>query len=888
MFKSLKLYQRVLLFFVLIVFFISLFLIFILNQIKNDLIDNQKKELIKTTNLVKSMTNTVITVSIQNYLRGISETHLNTISFFYNQYKKGKISKTKALKNMEEILLSHKVGKTGYIHVLDISKDKDNITLAIHPELKGQNISHHNFTQEQAKIKKGYMEYEWEIAEDKFKTKSTFITYFKPYEWLINVAPYKDEFDQLIDFKPFLDELTKVQTSTKGSYITVFDTKGDVIFHPELTGKNALYIKDMKTGEYFLKNLVEKLEKDNIDISGWINYTYSQNGLEKGNESDKMLYYNYIPQHKWIVATVVNKEHILSPYNKLKNKLIIITIFLSISILMVLIYFSKYILNRLNNLTSAADQLSNNKYDISFHKAANDEIGDLEQAFEDAAKKITTLIDEQKKLNIGLEEEVEKRTKQLSNFIDSTTDFLWEIDAHGVYSYVSQGSIDILGYRPEEMIGKCPFSFMEEKQAKACKKLFKEAVKDRATLKDIVNWNISKDGKRVCLVTNGVPIFDKKGNYIGYRGADKDITSEKNNEYELIEFKNALFSNSKAVMLLIDPKDGSIVDCNNSALDYYKYSHKELTSMYIHEINQLTKDEIEEELRNADKEKRSHFYFKHILKNGDIKDVEVHSGPIWLKGKHLLYSIIHDITEQKQQEKIINEQAKLVSMGEMIANIAHQWRQPLSVISTGATGIKMQKEFGILKDEDLMKVCDKINDNAQYLSKTIDDFKNFIKGDRQKIEFNLKEDIDSFINLVEGSIKRHEINLIKDIPEDISLYGYPNELTQCFINIFNNAKDVLTEVDGERYIFITATKNKNEIIITFKDNGGGIPQDVLPHVFEPYFTTKHQSQGTGLGLCMTYNLIVDGMKGFIKAENENYTYQNANYTGAKFTIRLTI
>ncbi|MEA1914702.1 MAG: ATP-binding protein [Campylobacterota bacterium] len=252
---------------------------------------------------------------------------------------------------------------------------------------------------------------------------------------------------------------------------------------------------------------------------------------------------------------------------------------------------------------------------------------------------------------------------------------------------------------------------------------------------------------------------------------------------------------------------------------------------------------------------------------------------------------ISDITQTKHSEALLAEQSKLASMGEMIGNIAHQWRQPLSVISTGATGLKLLKEFGELCDEDILKTCDTINNNAQYLSKTIDDFRNFIKGGRTKKVFMLKDTIDSFLHLMDGSIKNNNINIILDIENNIKIDGYENELTQCFINIFNNAKDALKEKvlnNENRLIFISTFEDNNKAIIKIKDNAGGIPMDIIHKIFEPYFTTKHQSKGTGLGLHITYNLIVDGMNGTIEAHNVEFEYEENKYTGTEFIINLPL
>ena len=253
-------------------------------------------------------------------------------------------------------------------------------------------------------------------------------------------------------------------------------------------------------------------------------------------------------------------------------------------------------------------------------------------------------------------------------------------------------------------------------------------------------------------------------------------------------------------------------------------------------------------------------------------------------------SIREDITAKKDVEKqqlLLINQSKMAAMGEMIGNIAHQWRQPLSVISTGATGMKVQKEFGLLDDDMINNTCDAINSNAQYLSKTIDDFRNFIKGNRNKSIYNLTSSINSFLHLLEGTIKNNDILVNLDLDDEIQINGYENELKQCLINIFNNAKDVLKEKElNSKYVFISTALEDDNAVIRIKDNGGGIPENILSKVFEPYFTTKHQSQGTGLGLHMTYNLIVDGMKGKVEVNNVSFEYENKKYVGAEFKIIL--
>ncbi len=240
--------------------------------------------------------------------------------------------------------------------------------------------------------------------------------------------------------------------------------------------------------------------------------------------------------------------------------------------------------------------------------------------------------------------------------------------------------------------------------------------------------------------------------------------------------------------------------------------------------------------------------------------------------------------ENRQKDRQLYDSIKMVQMGEMIGNIAHQWRQPLSVISTSASGLKMNHEFGLLKNEDIPKHMDAIVKSSQYLSETIDTFRDFIKEKKEIKSINLQKRIKDTLNIISATIKNNNIELktnIDDIQEPIIINMVAGELDQVIINIINNAKDVLVEKHIENaWIKLELVEKNNKILITIEDNGGGIPSDILPKVFDPYFTTKHQSLGTGLGLHMSYQIITDSLHGKL--------YVNNTKNGAKFTIELSL
>ncbi|MBD3840758.1 MAG: hypothetical protein IE909_02525 [Campylobacterales bacterium] len=240
-----------------------------------------------------------------------------------------------------------------------------------------------------------------------------------------------------------------------------------------------------------------------------------------------------------------------------------------------------------------------------------------------------------------------------------------------------------------------------------------------------------------------------------------------------------------------------------------------------------------------------------------------------------------DITHLKQIESQLILSEKMASLGNMIGNIAHQWRQPLSVISTSASGVQIKREYGLLNEEELDHMMEAIITNAQYLSDTIDTFRNFIKEKKSVKEVLIQENIDTILKILEPTLRNNHIKLINNIDYHNPLRKTMpvGELSQVISNLINNAKDVLLEKNIENpSITISCYGENGKIIIIVEDNGGGVPEDIKGKIFEPYFTTKHQSQGTGLGLYMSNQIVTDSLSGTLEVMNTQ--------EGAKFIISL--
>ena len=266
--------------------------------------------------------------------------------------------------------------------------------------------------------------------------------------------------------------------------------------------------------------------------------------------------------------------------------------------------------------------------------------------------------------------------------------------------------------------------------------------------------------------------------------------------------------------------------------------------------------------------------------------VNIKTNRLKIMNKKLAIRIKKELDKHQEKDRILAQQQKMVSMGQMIENIAHQWRQPLSVISTSASGLKLKKQLNILEDEELIKSIDKIVDTAKYLSDTIDDFRYFFKPQKDKTKFSLAKNIEKSLSFLEATLKENSIKVEFDY-EDIDIIAYETELIQVFINIINNSKDAFIEKKIEdRVIFISIKKFPNRILIEIKDNAGGVEEDILDKVFEPYFTTKHQYNGTGIGLYMSNQIIKTHLNGDIFMKNCSFKYKNIEQKGVITTIVL--
>lgn len=249
--------------------------------------------------------------------------------------------------------------------------------------------------------------------------------------------------------------------------------------------------------------------------------------------------------------------------------------------------------------------------------------------------------------------------------------------------------------------------------------------------------------------------------------------------------------------------------------------------------------------------------------------------------RNLRERVKEEVAKNKEKALQIIHQSRLATMGEMVSMIAHQWRQPLSSISTISGTLSLDVMMENYDADFFQKELESIDELAQHLSSTIDDFRNFFKTDKELHNEEIKEIVENSFKIIAPTLEAKRITFENNIEDGVFVNTYVSEIKQVLLNIMKNAEDVLVEKEIQNpTIYIEGNKRDGFAEIVIEDNAGGISNEVMGRIFEPYFTTKKSKDGTGLGLYMSKIIVEEHCKGKLSIENGKY--------GARFTIRLPL
>ena len=226
------------------------------------------------------------------------------------------------------------------------------------------------------------------------------------------------------------------------------------------------------------------------------------------------------------------------------------------------------------------------------------------------------------------------------------------------------------------------------------------------------------------------------------------------------------------------------------------------------------------------------------------------------------------LEELRRKDRLLMQQSRLAAMGEMIGNIAHQWRQPLNTLGLIVQGLSLQYEMGDLTRASLDAGTAKAMQVISHMSGTIDDFRNFFRPDKEKVPFKVNDVVANTVSLVDASFRELQLHIEVAAQDELFIFGYPNEYSQVLLNILLNARDAFVERKvNASWVGIRISREDGKAVVTITDNAGGIPDEIMERIFDPYFTTKGPDKGTGIGLFMAKTIIEKNMNGRLSVRN---------------------
>lgn len=467
---------------------------------------------------------------------------------------------------------------------------------------------------------------------------------------------------------------------------------------------------------------------------------------------------------------------------------------------------------------------------------------------------------------------------------------VWKNKEKWPITFITESVRGILGYSKDEFL-KTTLCLKDILIEESLKKLEREIAKFVDF--DAHAFNLSpfqaksKDNSTIWLEGHIKPIKDKDGNIVSFYGYFVDITAQ-------LETKNRLdvvFDGIADGVVLVDIETKKILKANNAFINIFGFDIFELINMSILELGPEDKKEEMLGLMQSILKKETTYAKEIELIKKDKSQIyaNITANTIYFNQRHSIIALIKDITElkrmgeeRKKHEKIFLQQSRLAAMGEMISMIAHQWRQPLSTISTISANLQIAIEMNTIEQNALSKSLNEINTQTQYLSKTINDFRDFFNPNKLETATLLCDIVEKATSIISKTLHMNGIKLNTSCELNAPILTHPNELVQVLLNIIKNANDAHIKAKKEnQYINIKGYETKEEQIIEISDNAGGIDEKIICNIFDPYFTTKDEKNGTGLGLYISKIIIETHCNGKLQVKN---IYESGKLTGVKFII----
>lgn len=866
---------------------------------------NIESELNNSTASIFNMVKTAAAISIKNRLRAIAEKNKEIAHHIWSQYKNGKYTREEAASLIRDILLSQKIGKTGYIYCVDSSG-----TAAVHPydEVQNANWRHMDFVLEQTRLKEGYTEYLWKNPDDeKPRAKAMYYTHFKPLDWIISVSTYKDEFLELVDVDDFRRTVLGHRFGKSG-YAYVVDMEGNLLIHPILQDYNIS--QEEEQDKMFFNQMVEMK-------NGNIRYWWKNPGEAEARE--KLVAFRYLPDFKWIVASSSYVDEVFHPVKTIGAITIISVILVFLALIILSYYLSHRLLKSIEEMRTAFEKGAGGDFSLRLTPRYNDELGRVAIYFNTFMEKLGVYYNDLKKENqerLIAESNLKEKEKQLAI---SNRMLKLVLDTIPVRVFWKDRNAKFLGCNlkyaqdfgltfPDQILGQDEYSLFPAEQAAKFNDEDRNLMNNnRAKLNYTGQWK-RPDGKTAWARASKIPLIDDEGEVIGLIGAYEDIT-----EYKISQ-KQIAVSQARYQSLFASSPDGiAITDIEGSFLSVNK-SFSRITGYSIDELKELNYQDITDKgfstkamglfegAFNTEEQKSlsDAYEIDFIRKDGTSITLSLRGWVIRDEAYQpiALGAFVRDVTEQKTmlaekaalEHQLINSQ-KIEAIGTLAGGIAHDFNNILSGIIGYAELLLLNPQSGHEKVERYGSQILNAGNRARDL---VNQILQFSRQEKPEIcPVDLISLINEIINLLQATLPKNIIINKEFEIEEAEIMADAAQMHQVLMNLCTNASQAMGEPGGELTISLAQTRFESMknfpltrlfpgefIKVQVADTGDGIAPETLERIFEPYFTTKSRGEGTGLGLSVTL--------GIIKGHNGAIDVKSKPGQGTVFTIFLPV
>jgi PAS domain S-box-containing protein len=874
--------------------------------VRQTLETNIESELKNTTTTILNMVRTSAATSIKNHLRAVAEKNLDIATYFHGQALTGRMTEDEARELVAEIILSQPIGTTGYIYCLDSAGVID-----VHPkqELIGANLSEYAFIREQTARKEGYLEYDWmNPGESHSRPKALYMTYFEPWDWIISVSSYREEFRELVNVDDFRESIFSLQFGQTG-YSYIIDEQGNMVLHPQVSG-NYLYAKD-RNGKEFVREICARK-------SGKITYSWENPGENEAR--DKLVIFNHIPEYHWIVASSSYLDEFYAPLTTM-HRLILATVVMSFIIVLPLtLTISNSITTPLTELMNHFSSGAAGNYGVRMKRRSRDEIGRLANYFNQFMERLEAYSNSLKseiRERERAEEAIRESEAKYRELVENANSIILRLSTVGEITFFNEFAQKFFGHTEQEILGRPILGALipavdstGANLSEATKKIYTSPENHPGFETEVIR----QDGERAWISWTNRAIQDDRGALAGCLLIGNDITAARKAEQEMVRLQHYLASiidSMPSVLVGVD-RWGRVTQWNRQAEKATGVSSRDARNQNLEHIYPLLRP-LSGMVKQAIHERTLRQAEKVAYQIGDqTRYADIMIYPLNIATMEGAVIRVDDVTARVRMENTMVQTEKMLSVGGLAAGMAHEINNPLSGILQSAQNIvrrldpaleknkttaarlatNLESIRAYLDERGITRFLEGIRQSGERASTTVSDMLHFSRPSDSRMEpASLPELVEKTVALAAHDYdlrKKYdfrEIEILRDFEDDLPLVPcVATELGQVILNLLRNASQAFGPAQPPveaPCITLRLRREKDFIRLEVEDNGPGMDEETRKRVFEPFFTTKDVGVGTGLGLSVSYFIVTSHHGGTMAVDS-------APGQGARFTLRLPL